>query len=183
MIKSRCGLNCSMCEFKVLCNCGGCIETNGQPFHGECPVAVCCQNNDILHCGECSHFPCDLLKQYSYDKEHGDTPQGARIEQCRLWITIKQALINEFNKLGICDMENVTNLNIGKGSFVNLQYRLESGQNIKFWEEDKTYYINEVCKKNSTRCYGLVADEKYLLVCEYGENGTNPEIVVYKRWN
>jgi hypothetical protein len=23
--------------------CGGCIETNGHPFHGECPIAICRQ--------------------------------------------------------------------------------------------------------------------------------------------
>ena len=28
-------------EYKETCGCGGCIETNGHPFHGECPVAVC----------------------------------------------------------------------------------------------------------------------------------------------
>lgn len=36
-------------------------------------------------------------------------------------------------------------------------------------------------KKNSQRCYGLTADENYLLVCEYGEGGCDPEIVVYRK--
>ena len=41
---------------------------------------------------------------------------------------------------------------------------------------------NQLCKKDgSGRCYGLTADENYLLVCEYGENGSDPEIVVYRR--
>ena len=39
MIDSRCGLHCTGCEYKETCGCGGCIETNGHPFHGECPVA------------------------------------------------------------------------------------------------------------------------------------------------
>lgn len=39
----------------------------------------------------------------------------------------------------------------------------------------------QVCKKNSDRCYGLTADENFLLVCEYGEGGSDPQIVVYKR--
>jgi hypothetical protein len=45
------------------------------------------------------------------------------------------------------------------------------------------YYINQLEKNGSPRCYGLTADEKYLLVCEYGEGGTDAEIVVFKRWN
>ena len=85
MIDSRCGLHCTGCEYKDSCNCGGCIETNGHPFHGECPVAVCCQNKGIVHCGECGDIPCELLTQYSCEPEHGDTPQGARIEQCKKW--------------------------------------------------------------------------------------------------
>ena len=84
-IDSRCGLHCTGCEYKESCNCGGCIETDGHPFHGECPVAVCCQEKGIVHCGECAEFPCNLLKQYSCDPEHGDTPAGARIEQCKKW--------------------------------------------------------------------------------------------------
>lgn len=85
MIDSRCGLHCTGCEYKETCSCGGCIETNGRPFHGECPVAVCCQKKGIVHCGECPDIPCELLTQYSCDPEHGDTPQGARIEQCKRW--------------------------------------------------------------------------------------------------
>ena len=85
MIDTRCGLRCEGCTFKEPYNCGGCIETNGRPFHGECPVAKCCQEKGCLHCGECSEFPCELLTQYSCDPVHGDTPKGARIEQCRRW--------------------------------------------------------------------------------------------------
>ncbi len=43
MIDSRCGLHCTTCTYKEPCGCGGCIETNGHPFHGACPVALCCQ--------------------------------------------------------------------------------------------------------------------------------------------
>ena len=38
MVDSRCGLHCTGCEYKGTCGCGGCIETNGHPFHGECPL-------------------------------------------------------------------------------------------------------------------------------------------------
>lgn len=85
MVDSRCGLHCTGCGYKEACGCGGCIETKGQPFHGECPVAKCCQEKGFLHCGQCPDIPCDMLTGYSCDPEHGDTPHGARIEQCKLW--------------------------------------------------------------------------------------------------
>lgn len=85
VIDSRCGLHCTGCEWKVSCGCKGCIETSGNPFHGECPVAKCCQDKGFVHCGECPDIPCGFLKEYSCDPEHGDIPDGGRIEQCRRW--------------------------------------------------------------------------------------------------
>ena len=96
---------------------------------------------------------------------------------------MKERLIKEFNKLGIEDMEEVTELHTGKGDFVNLDFPLPCGKSVKLWEDDKTYYINQLEKKGSTRCYGLTADENYLLVCEYGDGGSEAEIVIFKRWN
>ena len=85
MIDSRCGLHCTTCTYKEPCGCGGCIETNGHPFHGACPVAQCCQEKGFYHCGECPELPCELLWSYTCDPEQGDTPHGARVEQCRIW--------------------------------------------------------------------------------------------------
>lgn len=85
MIDTRCGLNCETCAYREPCKCGGCIATMGRPFHGECPVAACCQQKGFEHCGMCPDLPCGLLRQYSEDPEHGDTPPGARIEACRRW--------------------------------------------------------------------------------------------------
>jgi peptidase E len=86
MIDSRCGLHCTGCAWKESHGCGGCIETQGHPFHGKCPVALCCQDKGLTHCGECGNIPCGKLYAYSYlDPEHGDKPQGARVSVCRKW--------------------------------------------------------------------------------------------------
>lgn len=83
---SRCGLHCDTCSFREPCACGGCIETMGNPFHGACHIAQCCQQKQHMHCGECDVLPCDALYAYSYlDPEHGDHPPGARILDCRRW--------------------------------------------------------------------------------------------------
>lgn len=86
MMDSRCGLLCAECSYKQSHGCGGCVATNGHPFYGECPVAMCCQNKGHAHCGECMVMPCEKLYTYSYlDPEHGDKPQGKRVEVCRGW--------------------------------------------------------------------------------------------------
>lgn len=93
----------------------------------------------------------------------------------------KEDLIRQFNALGIPDMEEVTELYELRGDFINLEYRLPSGQRVRLWDDETIYYGAEVCKRNSDRCYGLTADDTYLLVCEYGEGGADAEIVVLKR--
>lgn len=149
--KTICGLDCSECGLRN--ECGGCVETNGHPFGGSCMIAACCEKKGCNHCKKCADSVCGL----------------------------KEQLIAEFNALGIEDMEEVTSLNALRGSFVNLEYTLASGQSIKFWDDNRIYLGNQMCRKNSNRCYGLTADEHYLLVCEYGDNGSDPKIIVYRK--
>ena len=151
MGRTICGADCSQCWMKD--DCGGCAETGGRPFGGPCMVAACCQGKGQARCGECAGGACGLREQ----------------------------LIAEFNALGIEDMEPVTELNALRGSFVNLEYTLPDGSTVKLLDDNKIYLGNQIHKENSTRCYGIAADEKLLLVCEYGEGGTDAELVVYKR--
>lgn len=98
-----CGLSCKNCEYREKTNCSGCIASKGDPFHGEwkCEIAACAQSKNRRFCGECADFPCDTLKKYSNDPEHGD--HGARIENC---IHIKKALVAEgregLDPLAVC---------------------------------------------------------------------------------
>ena len=43
------------------------------------------------------------------------------------------------------------------------------------------YYVAELPKENSDRCFGLVTDKKQLVVFEYGEGGKDTELVIWKR--
>lgn len=89
MVESRCGILCGKCEYREKMNCGGCVHIE-KPFWGEsCPVKSCCEGRSLTHCGMCENFPCDLLKQFAYDKEQGD--DGKRIEQCRKWAASENA--------------------------------------------------------------------------------------------
>lgn len=96
--------------------------------------------------------------------------------------SFRKDLITAFNALNIQDMEEVTELNALKGSFVNLEYVLPNGQIVKFWDDNRIYLGNQLRKKGSERCYGLIADENHLMVSEYRGYGADAEIVVFKRW-
>ena len=95
---------------------------------------------------------------------------------------LKQTLIDEFNSLGIEGLK-INDLNLLNGFYVNLEYTLANGGKVKLLEDDKIYFGNQIEKSGSDRCYGVVADDKYLLVCEYGCNGADAEIITYKRRN
>lgn len=146
-----CGLDCGQCAMKD--GCAGCSETEGKPFEGvgQCPLFACCREKGQDSCGQCGC--CGL----------------------------KDRLIAEFNALGIPDMPEVTGLNALPGAYVNLQYVLPGGQEVKFWRDDRVYLGNQLEKLGSGRCYGLLADEKYLMVCEYGQDGSDPEIIIFKK--
>lgn len=93
LLTTYCGLDCTGCEWKEPCQCKGCTDTKGFPFHAKeepCPVAACAMNKGVLFCGSCEEFPCQLLESYSCDAEHGDNPPGQRIETCRLIRTLME---------------------------------------------------------------------------------------------
>ena len=82
-------------------------------------------------------------------------------------------------------MPRITELFPLNGAFVNLKYYLPNGSFTEFLNNDEIYLGNQVeCEFNDgeiIRCFGLVANMDFLLVSEYGENGDNPEIVLYKK--
>ena len=97
------------------------------------------------------------------------------------FIAYKNRLIDEFNSLGIADMPTITTLCQLSGAYVNSEYALPNGEKVKLLDDTKIYLGYQVKKAHSDRYYGLVADDDYMLVCEYGCNGSDPEIIVYKK--
>ena len=93
----------------------------------------------------------------------------------------KAKLMDEFNALGIPDMPKVTELCQLCGSYVNLEYTLPNGQKVKLLDDNAVYLGYQLEKPVGDMCYGIVGDSRYLLVCEYGCNGSDPEIIVYKK--
>ena len=93
---------------------------------------------------------------------------------------LKRQLIGEINALGVEGLQ-VADLNLLTGSYVNLPYPLPGGSPVRFLKDNDIYLGNQVERADRDRCYGVVANEDFILVCEYGCNGSDPEIVLYKR--
>lgn len=135
----------------------------------------CCEKCGMLKkCGGCQKIDGHPLG--------GDCIAAECIKKhgCDKFNELKSTLIKEFNDLGIKGLE-INDLNLLIGFYVNLEYELENGQKIKFLKDNNVYLGNQIEIVGSERCYGVIADEKFLLVCEYGYNGIDPEIVMYKR--
>ena len=94
---------------------------------------------------------------------------------------IKQQLIDEVNALGIKGMPHIDNLFVLQGSFVNMEYTI-NGNKVKLLDDNATYWGNQVERQGADgRCFGIACDEHYILVSEYGKDGADAELVVFKR--
>lgn len=147
-----CGMNLEDCNISK--------ETNGN-FNEEY-----CQ-----WCYADGDFTLDFWKQY------------IKIGGIEKFEEFKKQIIDEFNTLlGIEGLPKIENLNVLPGSFVNLEYRLPNGDIVKFLDDKASYLGSQLeCEFGGDRCFGIVANMDFLLVCTYEKNGENPELVMYKK--
>lgn len=94
----------------------------------------------------------------------------------------KEQLIKEINELPIEGMPKVERLNALVGSYVNLAYPLPSGASVKFLNDQTTYLGNQLESEfGDARCYGILANMDFIMVCTYDAEGKNPELILYKK--
>ena len=118
----------------------------------------------------------ESLPKLDYWKRYKELGGDGKFEE------FKQKLIEEFNELKIPGMPKVEKLNALVGSYVNLEYRLPNGSLVKFLDDNKTYLGNQLeCEFGGGRCFGILASMDFLLVCTYGEGGSDPELLLYKK--
>ena len=73
-------------------------------------------------------------------------------------------------------------LNALVGQYVNLEYPLPSGASVKFLNDQTTYLGNQLESEfDSERCFGVLANMDFIMICTYGRDGKNPELVLYKK--
>lgn len=92
---------------------------------------------------------------------------------------LKQQLIDEVNALGISDMPKIDNLFVLQGSMINIEYNV-NGNSVRFIDDQAIYWGNQV-EKGDGRCYGIACDEHRIFVSEYGKDGADAEVVLFKR--
>lgn len=118
----------------------------------------------------------ELLPKLDYWKRYEELSDNGQFEE------FKRQLIREINELHIEGMPKVETLNALVGKFVNFEYRLPNGQSVRFLEDERTYLGNQLeCEFGGDRCFGVLADMGFLLVCTYEKDGRNPELILYKR--
>ena len=116
----------------------------------------------------------DMLPKLDYWKNHKELEDGGRFED------FKKQLIDEFNALDIKGMPKVEKLNALVGSYVNLAYPMPSGCAVKLLDDNATYLGNQLEAENG-RCFGILGNVDFLMVCTYGKDGAEPELILYKK--
>lgn len=118
----------------------------------------------------------ETLPKLDYWKRYKELGDGGKFDE------FKQTLISEINALNIEGMPEVTKLNALVGGYVNLEYKLPNGKAVKFLDDNVTYLGNQLeCEFGGDRCFGVLANMEFIMVCTYGCNGDNPELLIYKK--
>ena len=94
----------------------------------------------------------------------------------------KAQLVEEINALHIEGMPKVEKLNALVGSYVNLAYPLPGGMTAKFLNDQTTYLGTQLEPEfGGDRCFGVLANMDFILICTYAEGGADPELILYKK--
>lgn len=118
----------------------------------------------------------DLLPTLDYWKRYDELSDNGQFEE------FKRKLIGEINSLDIEGMPRLDALNALVGKYVNLEYTLPNGAKVKFLDDQKTYLGNQLESPfGGERCFGITANMDFILICTYGKDGENPELVLYKK--
>ena len=116
------------------------------------------------------------LPTLDYWKRYEQLSDGGQFE------AFKQRLIEEINALHIEGMPKVEKLNALVGAYVNLDFQLPGGMKARFLDDQTTYLGNQLEPEfGEGRCFGIVANMDFILICTYGAEGADPELVLYKK--
>jgi len=118
----------------------------------------------------------DLLPKLNYWKKYEQLSDNGEFE------AFKKQLIDEINELHIPGMPRLEKLNALIGQYVNLAYPLPNGRSVKFLHDGVTYLGNQLeCEFGGDRCFGILANMDFIMICTYQAEGANPELLLYKK--
>ena len=118
----------------------------------------------------------EALPKLDYWKRFSELSDGGQFE------AFKKQLIGEINDLNIEGMPRVEKLNALVGRYVNLAYRLPNGLEARFLDDETTYLGTQLeAEFGGERCFGVLANMDFILICTYEAGGADPELVLYKK--
>lgn len=139
-------------------------------------IEVCVEHmtNDHFTEEQVRSYMKEILPTLDYWKRYDELNDNGKFEKH------KHELIKEINDLHIEGMPKVERLNALVGRYVNLEYKLPSGQFIKFLDDEKTYLGGQL-DYNDNRLIGFIGDKDFILVSAYNKDGSDSEILLYKK--
>ena len=118
----------------------------------------------------------EKLPTLNYWKKYEELSDDGQFEES------KKQLIEEINALNVEGMPKVEKLNALVGAYVNLEYPLPNGTKAKFLDDGTTYLGTQLEPLfGGDRCFGVLANMDFILICTYEAEGRHPELVLYKK--
>lgn len=116
------------------------------------------------------------LPTLDYWKRQRQLGDGGQFE------AFKGQLIEEINALHVKGMPKLEKLNALVGAYVNLEYLLPGGMKAKFLDDRGSYLGNQLeSELDPERCFGVLANMDFILICTYKAECADPELVLYKK--
>lgn len=141
-------------------------------------IDVCIKHmvNDEFSEEQARAYMTELLPKLDYWKRYDELSDNGEFE------AFKKKLIEEINNLHIEGMPKVEKLSALVGAYVNLAYPLPNGTKVKFLNDQTTYLGYQLESEfGGDRCFGILANMDFIMICTYGEEGANPELLLYKK--
>lgn len=141
-------------------------------------IDVCVEHmkNDNFTEEQARSYMNQLLPTLDYWKRYEELSDHGQFE------AFKKQLIKEINALQIEGMPKLEKLNALVGAYVNLEYPLPNGINVKFLNDNTTYLGNQLESVfGGERCFGIIANMDFILISTYEEDGQYPELLLYKK--
>ena len=141
-------------------------------------IEVCVKHmaSDSFPAEQARAYMKQLLPTLNYWKKYEELSDNGQFE------AFKKKLISEINDLHVEGMPKVEKLNALVGQYVNLAYPLPSGQNVQFLNNGTTYLGTQLEPLfGGERCFGVLANMDFILICTYLKDGADPELVLYKK--
>lgn len=141
-------------------------------------IDICVKNmvNENFTEEQARSYVMEMLPKLDYWKRYDEIGDNGQFDE------FKRQLIDEINDLHVDGLPRVERLNALVGKYVNLEFTLPSGNKVKFLDDGKTYLGNQLESEfGGERCFGILANMDFIMICTYEANGENPELVLYKK--